>query len=112
LSFRKEPFASLTRYETSGEAFSAPRYLASPGLIPCHHVTVMRRANVEAILADVWAAHPVMAKSQEPVLTIGSLHYGRLVPHLRPRVAATADVASAKTRLELQRPSSRAHTSA
>ena len=54
----------LTRYETSGEPFSAPRYLASPGLILCHHLTVMRRANVEAILADVGAAYPVMAKSK------------------------------------------------
>jgi len=71
----------LTGYETSGEPFSAPRYLASPGLIPCHHLTVMRRANVEAILADVGAAHPVMVKSQERLLTIGSLRYGRLVPH-------------------------------
>ena len=55
----------LIRYETSGKPFSAPRYLASPGLIPCHCLTVMRRANVETILADVGAAHPVMVKSQE-----------------------------------------------
>jgi len=41
----------------------------------------MWRANVEAVLADVGAAHRVMVKSQERLLTIGSLRYGRLVPH-------------------------------
>ena len=62
----------LTRPETSGEPISASCYLASPGLILFRHLTVMRRPNVEAILADVWAA-PVMAKSHERLLTIGSL---------------------------------------
>ena len=69
------------RHTTSGEPFSAPQYLAQPGLIPRHHLTILRRLSVEAMLDDFRGAHPCMVKSQERLLTIGSLRYGRLVPH-------------------------------
>lgn len=44
-----------------------------------HHLTIMRRENVMAI-HEMFKVHPVMTRMQEPLLTLGMLRFGRLVP--------------------------------
>jgi len=66
-------------HETSREAFHPLKYVFNqPSFMP-HHLTIMRRENVLALLEQLRAVHPVTMMIQERFLILGQLRFGRLV---------------------------------